>query len=291
MSIREIPSTVEAGQELEVQLAPLGDWTADGIEGVQRFDEEACRAVVANFAKDILVDLDHESVEGRSTRAYAWITNLRTDPELGLVGTFKFTEAGAEAVNSREYRFVSVAWFLDEDGRPVELDSVALTNRPNLPVRPILNRRKADNDVKKEPKPAETPQTNERTPNMDRIKELLGLPMDAPDDAVADAIEALRNRVRELEDERREAEAERFAAENAHKCDKAALLNAYKVSPEAAKALVAGIAEPKPAEAKPAEQPQQVLNAAAAQKPTLQTLQEKLAGKTPEEACKALLQA
>ena len=125
---------------------------------------------------------------------------------------------------------------------------------------------------------------------MDRIKELLGLPMDAPDDAVADAIDALRNRVRELEDERREAEAERFAAENAHKCDRAALLNAYKVSPEAARALVAGIAEPKPAEAKPAEQLQQVLNAAAAQKPTLQTLQEKLAGKTPEEACALLEQ-
>ncbi|MBP5787749.1 MAG: hypothetical protein J6Y19_08050, partial [Kiritimatiellae bacterium] len=145
LNARELPGRVEAGQELEVQLAPLGEWEQTVEEDgkrrtvVQRFDEAACNAVVGAFSKELLVDLDHESVEGGSTRAYAWVTALRRDEDLGLVGTFRFTEAGAEAVNSREYRFVSVAWFLDENGRPVELDSVALTNRPNIQARPILN--------------------------------------------------------------------------------------------------------------------------------------------------------
>ena len=85
------------------------------------------------------------------------MTALRSDPGLGPVGVFRLTEAGAEAVNSREYRFVSVCWFLGDDGRPFKLDSVALTNRPNLPVRPVLNRvaqlKKLSDEAVKAPQP------------------------------------------------------------------------------------------------------------------------------------------
>lgn len=263
--LREFPKTVAAGDEIEVQLAPLGEWpqTVEDGQGkpreiVQKFDAAACEAVVGNFTKELLVDLDHASVGGGSTRAYAWVTGLRADETLGLVGTFKFTEAGAEAVNGREYRFVSVCWYLDEDGRPTELDSVALTNRPNLPVRPVLNRKPAEAESVKNEEPAKPA---ERT-NMEKLKELLGLPAEATDEEVAEAVAALKARAEELEANAKEAEAEKFAAENAGKADAEALKNAYRMSPEAAQALVAGISAPKA---------QQVLNAATAAKPALAT--------------------
>ena len=95
---------------------------------------------------------------------------------------------------------------------------------------------------------------------MDKIKEMLGLPADATGEQVSNAVAGLKERVTALEAGAKEAAAEKFAAENAGKADAAALKNAYLASPEAAKALVAGIAAPKP---------QQVLNAAAASKPAI----------------------
>lgn len=286
MSVRELTKTVAAGEELEVQLAPLGNWkqTVEDAKGkpkeiTQRFGAEACAAVVANFSKELPVDLDHESVTGGSTRAYAWVTALRADAELGLVGTFRFTEAGAEAVNRREYRFVSVAWFCDEEGRPFELDSVALTNRPNLPVRPILNRKNAAGPAQNlENKP-------ERKPNMDKLKELLGLPADATDEAVAEAVASLKARLEELDNAARNAEAETFAAANAELVqDKAALKDAYLANKDLATAMVANFK-------RPVAPPAVVCDPATARKPALNSkpLPERMAGLTPEQACEALL--
>ncbi len=93
---------------------------------------------------------------------------------------------------------------------------------------------------------------------MDKLKEMLGLPADATGEQVSNAVSGLKERVAKLETAAKEAEAEKFAAENSAKADKTALKNAYLASPEAAKALVAGIAAPRT---------QYVLNAAAAQKP------------------------
>ena len=271
MSVRELPKTVSAGDEIEVQLAPLGEWpqTVEDAQGkpkkiVQCFDEAASAAVVGNFSKELLVDLDHASVEGGSTRAYAWVTGLRADGELGLVGTFRFTEAGAEAVNSREYRFVSVAWFCDDEGRPYELDSVALTNRPNLPVRPILNRKPIPNAGGTPTPPVNLENKPERKPNMDKLKELLGLPADADDASVAEAVAALKARVDELDAAAANAEAEAFAEQNKAKCNKEVLKAQYLVNKEVAKALVAAIPAPAAPEPKPA---QQILNKAAAKDP------------------------
>lgn len=286
--LRELPKELKAGDEIEVQLAPLGEWpqTVEDGEGktreiVQKFDAESCAAVVRNFSKELLVDLDHASVGGGSTRAYAWVTGLRADETLGLVGTFKFTEAGAEAVNGREYRFVSVCWYLDEAGRPMELDSVALTNRPNLPVRPVLNRKPAPAESVKNEEP-DNPA--ERT-NMDKLKELLGLPADADDEAVAEAVAALKARMDEQDKAARDAEAETFAAANAELVqDKAALKDAYLANKELAAAMVANFK-------RPAAPPAPVCDPATARKPALnsKTLSEKMAGLTPEQACAALL--
>lgn len=285
MSVLELPKRVAPGDEIEVQLAPLGEWPVrvKGKDGKresikQLFDAASCAAVVGNFSRELLVDLDHASVIGGNTRAYAWVTALRADEELGLVGTFRFTEAGAEAVNSKEYRYVSVFWFLDKENRPTLLDSVALTNRPNLPVRPVLNREGAvvENDLENKP---------ERKPNMDKLKELLGLPADADEEAVANAVAALKARLDELDAAAANAEAETFAAANAELVqDQAALKDAYLSNKELAKAMVANFK-------RPAAPPTPVCDPATARKPALNSkpLPERMAGLTPAQACDALL--
>lgn len=275
MNLRELPKTVSAGEELEVQLAPLGDWaqTVGGKRVTQHFDADACSKVVGNFSRELLVDADHRSTRpDGDTAAYAWVTALRADPELGLVGTMRFTDKGASAVNGREYRFVSVAWYIGDDGRPYELDSVALTNRPNLPVRPVVNREGGGSTA------AEGGET-QRNPAMEELKKLLGLAAEATDEEILSAAKALKARCDELEAASKDAEAEQFAAENASKASREALKNAYLASPEAARALVAGIAEP--------EKPQKVLNAAEAKKPELATAsKEALAALPPADRAK-----
>ena len=252
-----LPDKVAPGGEVDVQLAPLGDWsqTVNGKRITQRFDEAACAEVVRNFRGEILVDADHRSTKpDGDTSAYAWVTGLRADPERGLVGTLRFTDKGAAAVNAREYRFVSVSWYLDPDGRPRELDAVALTNRPNLPVRPVVNREGAGETQSAdigETQAADGGATQQRKPKMEELKTLLGLAADATDDQVVAAAKALKERLDAIEAQSKDAEAERFAAENSAKCDKATLKDAYLKSPEVAKALVANMKAPAAAAALP----------------------------------------
>lgn len=267
----KLPDKVAAGGEIDVQLAPLGDWaqTVGGKRVTQRFDEEALAEVVRNFRGEILVDADHRSTKpDGDTSAYAWVTALKADPAQGLVGTMRFTDKGAAAVNAREYRFVSVSWYLGSDGRPRELDSVALTNRPNLPVRPVVNREGGETQAAGggETTAADGGETKGK-PEMEELKTLLGLAADATDDQVVAAAKALKERLDTTEAQAKDAEAERFAAENSAKCDAATLKDAYLKSPDVAKALVANMKAQAPAPALPdfskGRAPAPVSNAAA----------------------------
>lgn len=155
-----LPSEVRAGDEIEVQLAPRGEYpqTVDGREVVQIIDDRSIKSLVANFAKakeeakakgenyQVLVDADHASETGNGTRAMAWVDRVFDDPDRGLVGVFVFTPEGAAAVSGKTYRFISPAWTLNPDGRPETLVSVGMTNTPNLPVSPMLNAKAANDE-------------------------------------------------------------------------------------------------------------------------------------------------
>ena len=57
----------------------------------------------------------------------------------GLYGKVKWTDVGRRLVESRQYRFISPVFEVDE-GRPVRIINAALTNRPALStISPILN--------------------------------------------------------------------------------------------------------------------------------------------------------
>ena len=240
--------SVAPGEVIEnVQICPVGDFPNGGRE--QHCTLEAFENVVATWkklgSKEILVDFEHKCEAGGTsdTSAAAWATNLRVDNKLGLVADFKMTDLGAEAVSNRRLRFLSVAWFVNkETHEPMVIRSIALTNKPNIPVAPVLNR-----------EPSGVVNVEEKKgPNMDKIKEALGLSPDATDEEILAAIEEAKKAKEEAaelkanaEKAALDAEAEKFAEENKAKCDKAVLKAQYIANKEVAKALVAAIPTPK----------------------------------------------
>ena len=263
MNPKELPETVKTGDVLKaVQLCPFGEWPNGGT--AQKCDEAAFRSLVANWraagAREVICDFEHRFEDPSltsDTSAAAWISNLAVDGERGLVGDLKLTDAGAAAISSRRLRFLSPVWELGPDGRPARLRSVALTNKPNIPVACVLNRA---------PQPDTETVEETKENHMDRLKELLGLAADASDEDVVAAVTALQEQVAKANKEKEDAEAESFAEEHKAVCNKEALKKAYLLNKEAAQGIVAGLAKPD----KPAAP-------VIANKPALASL-----GKTPE---------
>ncbi|MBO7309582.1 MAG: hypothetical protein J6V38_08135 [Kiritimatiellae bacterium] len=254
--------SLAAGETIKnVQICPIGDFP-NGDRN-QHCTLEALENVVAKWKEDgekeVLVDFEHNSEAGGTsdTSAAAWVSNLRADKERGLVGDFKLTDLGAEAISNRRLRFLSVAWLVNKETRePMVIRSIALTNKPNIPVAPVLNR-ETNGVINVEEK---------KGPTMDKLKEALGLSADATEEdilaAVKEGLEA-KTKVAELEANaekaKLEAEAEDFAEKNKAKCDKAVLKAQFIANKEVAVALVAGI---------PAAKVETVVNKAEAKKPT-----------------------
>lgn len=245
----------EDGKPVKVQLSPFGEFTLhDGGKRngtVQHCSREAFEQLVANWkaagSPEVLVDVDHASATGGSTEAAAWAKNLRVEDE-GLCADFELTPRGRELVEGRSYRFVSPGWTLSEDGTPLALCSVALTNRPNLPVKPVVN---ADETGGRDP---DDPNSRKDNPEMDikKIAAALGLPETATEEEVLAAIKAMQDREAQAAQEAANAKAEEFA-DNAVKAgkiaanSKEAVKAAYLKSPEVAQEMLNSVAAAAPA--------------------------------------------
>lgn len=255
--------TIAPGETVAgVQICPVGDFPNG--ENPQHCSEDALRFVVedwiANGRREILCDFEHQSEEGGTsdTSAAAWVGNLRVEPGRGLVGDFKFTDLGADAVTNRRLRFLSVGWIVDnKTHRPLHITSIALTNKPNIPVAPILN---------KEPQATKNVEDT-KEPEMDKLKEMLGLSPEATEEDVLAAVGKLKEDNAALNKEREEAEADKFAEENQKVCNKETLKAAYLANKELAKSMVAGIVKPEPAK----EPKQTLLNRAPTATPAVTT--------------------
>ena len=265
-----LPSEVKAGEALEVQLSPYGRFpnvTDDGERIVQVCDRAAFERVVANFSDELLVDFEHDSELGGPTTAAAWVQKVFIDDEMGLMAVFKLTDLGAEAVTQRRLRFLSPVWTLDEAMRPERLISVGLTNKPNLPVRPLLNRAPGLRNV--EDKGQHTMK--------EQLIALLGLAAETSDEEVIAAVQALKQENDAYAEAALNAEAEAVADENADRlANRDAFKALYVKNRDAAKALLATMKPPVKA---PAPVPQPVCNRAAAKAPEAGFAQ----CKTPEE--------
>lgn len=142
--------------ETLVMICPYGDWTggtADGKIVTQKIDDIALETL-ATQQDEVLVDRDHGSMKNvmeRDTRAYGWAGNFiavkNAGDFSGLYGTIKWSEEGKNLIKDRSYRFLSPAFELDKDGRPIKLISIGLTNRPNFKMAPIINSVPDDNNI------------------------------------------------------------------------------------------------------------------------------------------------
>ena len=268
----QLPETVKSGDVIGVQICPIGEFENVSEDGqhLQLCDREALKHVAEMFEQPILVDFDHASEDG-DTEAAAWIESLRFDEESGLWGSFRFTDKGAEAISGRRYRFVSPVWNTDKNNRPISLLRVGLTNRPQIGGKPILN------SVRKHKPPEVSPETPKENPEMDKLKELLGLAPESSDEDVLSAVTALKGEVEAAKAQKAEAEAEAFANANTEdETEKEALKNAYKAAPEATKALVNAFKAKK--EAKETKIPEKPLINSMGKHPEIKT------AKTPGDA-------
>ena len=136
-----------------VMITPLGEFVGSSTDGKptkEIIDEESI-IQMARQTEELLLDRDHASMRSqdeRNTKAYGWISGLKAIVGLGdmdgLYGTIKWTPDGIELVKERAYRFLSPVFELDGDGRAIKLVNVALTNRPALPLPPIINSESKD---------------------------------------------------------------------------------------------------------------------------------------------------
>ena len=236
----------EGSLELWCQIAPLGEFTRkreDGTEFTQLLDGESFKRLIAAFDKagrDVLLDYEHRSETTDDSRAAGWIKGLREKDGV-LEARISFTPEGARAVRARDLRYLSPAWDLGPDNRPLALGSVGLTNVPYFTqLRPVLNKGPSTGSVQAG---GADPQTQTKGKAVKELALLYGLPETATEADILAAAkkdkEATQARIAELEGKSIAAEAEQVAAANSAKIgDKAAFVKAYCQNKEVAMATL-----------------------------------------------------
>jgi hypothetical protein len=128
--------TIALGDELPSAFRIFRAGQNDSTKGSVLFDEQAAKQVLATFEAqgvDLMIDLNHSSLEPES-RAYdpdarGWAKLVVKDGELWAVDV-KWTPDGALRLREKRQRYVSPAFFVDDDGRVVEMINVALVAMP-----------------------------------------------------------------------------------------------------------------------------------------------------------------
>ena len=181
MSTETSPFTPDA--EGWAQIAAPGAF--GHAKGLNVFTREDLAHVAAAFTREVdparglLVDFEHESIQPEgSTEAAGWVTACTQRPDGTLWARVRWSDAGRAALEGGRYRFCSPVLHSEQraDGwHPVALQSLALTNRPNLKGLTPLSHRE-----------------NQPTITMNKIALALGLAETADEAAILAAIEALK---------------------------------------------------------------------------------------------------
>jgi phage I-like protein len=122
-----------------IRVLPLGKVElADSREPLE-VDAAALDAMVAAFQAqgvDLVIDYEHQSLQGERAPAAGWIKNLEARSD-GLWAQVEWTPQAQEYLRQREYRYFSPVLRLDPETRkPLSLMHLGLTNVPaikNLP--------------------------------------------------------------------------------------------------------------------------------------------------------------
>lgn len=144
-----LTDTIENGVVENVHISPIGDFTGskqDGSPQTEHITAEALSALAdkMNAGDEVLCDVDHQSCRPgveKDTSAAGWFTKFVVDPIKGLFASLKLTKRGKDLLANREYRYMSPTFMLNENGEPIDIHSVSLTNTPAFKgfINPVIN--------------------------------------------------------------------------------------------------------------------------------------------------------
>jgi len=218
-----ITNRFNVGADGWFMLVPKGEhpWISDdGKERlIQVVDEKSADAIVNRFkaknSEELMIDADHLSHnQDEKTEAYGWIDDLQNRGG-NVWAHSSWTDIGEPAVKSRRYRFISPVF--PRDGiekigngrvRVLAVSDAGLTNQPNLPLPPLLNREQQDawltNNLPDDPASSPTRDQvdiqNKRNKTMKQIAQKVGLSAEASEDGILYEIDKLQNRAKQAED-------------------------------------------------------------------------------------------
>jgi phage I-like protein len=133
-------------------VAPLGEFPIvwQGQPLLQVIDAAAVKAMANRIepGEELLVDFDHFSDDpDKSSEAAGWIQGLQARDD-GLYAQILWTDTGKAAILNRRFRYPSPVWrradcedLGNRRVRPLRLDELAITNKPNIKgIKPLSNR-------------------------------------------------------------------------------------------------------------------------------------------------------
>ena len=144
-----ITDTIDNGIVENVHISPIGDFTGSKQDGSPQNEHITAEALSAladkmNAGDEVLCDVDHQSCRPgveKDTSAAGWFTKFVVDPIKGLFANLKLTKRGKDLLENREYRYMSPTFMLNENGEPIDIHSVSLTNTPAFKgfINPVIN--------------------------------------------------------------------------------------------------------------------------------------------------------
>ena len=144
-----IKDTIDNGIVENVHISPIGDFTGSKQDGSPQNEHITAEALSAladkmNAGDEVLCDVDHQSCRPgveKDTSAAGWFTKFVVDPIKGLFASLKLTKRGKDLLANREYRYMSPTFMLNDNGEPIDIHSVSLTNTPAFKgfINPVIN--------------------------------------------------------------------------------------------------------------------------------------------------------
>ncbi len=185
----------------KIKILPVGRINSEKGDFV--VDEESYNAMKAEMQRrgiDIVIDYEHQTLQDVQAPASGWVKELIYTPE-AIIAKVEWTQKAQEYLKNKEYRYLSpVVLTRKKDNKAVALHSLALTNTPAINgMFAIVNSAniETEND------------TGGKGMDLQKLKELLGLPADAAEEAVMNALmEKLGNAEKKEEEAKPEPDKE-----------------------------------------------------------------------------------
>lgn len=169
----------------EVKILPVGKVNSEKGDFV--VDLESYKLMKAEMQRrgiDIVIDYEHQTLDGVQAPAGGWVKDLEYTPD-AIVAKVEWTPKAKEYLQNKEYRYLSpVVLTRKKDGKAIVLHSLALTNTPAINgMFAIVNSISIDFDTDDD-----DDDVGGKKMDLQRLKELFGLPADATEEQVMNAI-------------------------------------------------------------------------------------------------------